>query len=235
MYKYSLFILLILCGINLKSQNSVEISFSRYQSFRMLIYDQNNEILKKIATAREIDDKKVGVFEFGVNKFWKYNTYINLGLGLNYSRMGYHLNEISGYRWPSEITATGYKFDPSLPHELRLSNFVSYIEIPIIVEYNSNSKIQFSPSISLVNQLYLNSLSRVKTDLGSSSSSGRDDIVSPYNIAFVGNLAIGYRINDFVLKLGLSYKNQLFVAINEDIQEKLFSYGWNLSTRYLLK
>jgi hypothetical protein len=200
-----------------------------------LNYNTSNFQIKEKAIARDFDETIANVFEIGVTKMWLINKHINLGLGLNYSRMGYNLKELKDIRWPSEITSQGYMFDPSLPHNILPSNYVNYAEIPIIFEYNSNSRIKFLPSISVVNQFYINSLSKSKTDIGNETKFGKDKFVSPYNLALTAGIAMGYRvINNIEVKIGLNYKTQLLKAINGDINETLYSYGLDLGVRYLI-
>lgn len=231
------FLILILTNAfiyQLNCQNSLEVKYNLYKSFRVLNYAKTDVKLQQKALSREIEENDAYVFELGVYKYWVLNKQLNLGLGANYSRMGYKLKELKDIRWPSEITAQGYNFDPSLPHNIVPSNFVNYIEIPIIFEYNSRSKFNFSPSISIGNQIYINSLAKSNTDLGNNSKFGKDNNVSSYNLAITGGIALGYRVNDFELRIGLSYKNQLLTTIKSDINEVLYSYGLNLGVRYLI-
>jgi hypothetical protein len=225
----------ILIISQLYCQNSIGINCNFYQSFRVLDYNTSDFQIQQKANSRAVDENITNVFEIGVIKMWDIRKHLNLGLGFNYSRMGYNLKELKNIRWPSEITSQGYMFDPSLPHNILPSNYLNYAEIPIIFEYNSNSRINFLPSISVVNQFYLNSLSKSKTDVGNETKFGKDKFVLPYNLALTAGIAMGYRvINNIEVKIGLNYKTQLLTAIKGDINETLYSYGLDIGVRYLI-
>lgn len=215
-------------------QNHVAINYKFLKSDKILLYDNSNQNLENIVNQRNEDENSISTFEIGIVNFWSISKIFNIGAGLNFSRSGYSLKEITDIIWPSEITPQGYVFDPSLPHRIKQINIINYLELPIILEYSSGGDVLFMPYISLENQYYIRTLSRSKTDIGDIDKTGKDSNVNKYNLAVEGGLRLGYKFGDFVPTIGVFYNQQLLTAIKGDISEKFNSYGLNLTLKYII-
>ncbi len=212
-------------------QNHLAIHFKIMRSDRSLQY--NNISLENVVTQRNMEESPASSFEIGLTKYWAASKFFNLGIGCNYSRYGYGLQELKDLIWPSEITPSGYVYNPSLPHEIKPSIYINYIDIPFKLEYRHSGTVGFIPYISISNQFYINSLYNTKTDIGNQNSFGNDYKSKKYNVTLGGGLCVGFKVGKFIPTFGVHFDYQLLNSIERDINEKFYAYGLYLSLKYI--
>lgn len=202
--------------------------------YRNLLFDENDENIKNQALNRK-EEKATFISSFAITTEINLEENLKIKTGLGLANLGYVKQHLKGIRWPSEITPNGYKFDPSLPHEIKSKQFLQYLELPFLLQINSTgNRIQLYSSAGFVSQYMIRVKAISETDLGTKSQSGKPNGMNNFNVMYDFELGSQLKLNEKIsFKIGFNYGSQLLAIDDKSLSEKLYRYGIKTSVKYV--
>jgi len=183
------------------------------------------------------NSREIGKFNwrFGFNYNKKLSNKFFLKTGIRLAISGIKGEKQTDLRWPSEISSSGYEYDPSLPHELQLIHNYWFLEIPLAVRYEFTDK-KFAPFIEagISPSYYLTTKTTQINEFETTTITQRAEANQFVNLHLVGVISFGanYAINEKMQLFGQAvYRRHLTKRVDALISEYLYNYGIEFGAR----
>lgn len=230
-----LIILFPLIGFS-QSNSSIDIVTGIEYSYRNLSISNQNEILVRIMDNRnQVESGKLN-WRFGFNYNQKLTKYLYFKTGLRLASIGHKGEKRTGLIWPSESEDGVFVADPNLPSESQLIFDNWFIEIPLAIRFQSNSK-KLNPFVEIgaSPSIYLTTKTKHRTDINSSNEFSRNNDIN--KLQWVGFISLGanYNWNESIQFFGQPTIRYHLTKIAEGIiDENLYNFGIEVGVRKLL-
>ncbi len=233
-----IYIIITLMSIqSLSGQNkfSIDLVGGPDYSFRNLIANSESQSVSLVLRSRDQEIGKIK-YRIGFNMNARLTTKTWFKSGIRYINGGYIQTDKKDLRWPAEFDPSGvYLFDPSLPHELKLTKTHHFLEIPLMVRQEFGVGL-IKPFVELgVSPLvYLRTTDRAATEFAKMRTSSDNTDIGYKRIYYSINLSFGatYELNPkykIFLQPVFRYHGE---ALEEgDIEEYLYSFGLEMGLR----
>ncbi len=239
MKKYLIVQIILFFNIFLNAQNKkITFAMDIHESFRTMKTMSNEENVTNIFQRRSSDEKPLKTISVSLTYEFLKHKNLSLKSGLGVTSYGYWIAHLIGARWPSEITLEGYKYDPTLPHDIIAGRSGNFLTIPISINYaiNFSKHVSLVPSIMVQNQMFMYSKGYQKTDIGNFTNSyfQLSYNIRRFNLAYEYKLAINVDVyKSLSVQLGYSRNAQLFdTNIIGPIREKQYKEGIVIGANY---
>ncbi|MEZ5049002.1 MAG: outer membrane beta-barrel protein [Saprospiraceae bacterium] len=138
-------LVLIMLSTHLLAQSSIELKMGENLSYRLLsgkeFFDETIELRNENESAKILPS-------IGLTFKKSMSPKSHLGVGVQFTKLGYVITKKDSLRWPSQIT--NGQFDPSKQSEGYKQEFVElYLEIPLIYEYRLLSREKWNIDIGV--------------------------------------------------------------------------------------
>ncbi len=218
------------------AQQKFEVYSGFSESFRSLYYDKTDTSLQN-SILLSSGDTKVTSINFGIKYRIFDKKYLSFKAGIEVNALGFMDKRITDVRWPSEITANGYVFDPTLPHDIQTGRKLIYIDVPLTAEIKKSWG-KWTPNIQLelVPQYLISIKSITKTEFGTESNFQKpSDNIDRFNLALGASVGSYYNLNDkWSIMINCFYRKQLLGIIDAPITAKLYAFGFNAGVSFNL-
>ncbi len=206
------------------------------ESFRILSYDKTDTILQNIISLSS-GDTKVTSINFGARYRLFDKKYLSIKAGIEVNALGFMDRRITDVRWPSEITANGYVFDPTLPHDIQTGRKLIYVDIPLAAEIKKSWG-RWTPNIQLelVPQYLISIKSITKTEFGTDSNFKKPtENYNRFNLALGASIGSYYKVSDrWSVMINCFYRRQILGIVDAPITAQLYAFGCNAGVSFNL-
>ena len=201
MKNYLLFAFLFISCVGYSQK---DMSIDIIGSFDYAGYTNNNLTFTTVNGEIDLNTGQSGIYTYRIGANFNFRIFekIMFKTGFRYANLGDKFFR-DNLRWPSEIGSNGFEPDPSLPRYINFITKHRYIELPLIVRYEMNTK-KLNPFIELglAPHLYVNTKYVSKTNLGNDSET-RDfsEMAMGFNklqLAAVVSFGANFNVNEAI-------------------------------------
>ncbi len=173
-------------------------------------------------------------YRFGINYNREISKCLTIEVGAIFASVGYK-TELNDVRWGSEFDTLTHMWvkDPKLPHDFTDTYDYQFIEIPVSLKYLIKAgKFSSYLILGISPNIYLTTRFTETTDISSSTSSSKSDIVN--KLSFAANIGFGFDYavsNDYQVFAQPSFRYHFTKIKNIKLAEYLYSVGIEFGVR----